>query len=214
MAYIYKITNKVNNKIYIGQTVQSINHRWRQHVSEAYGESKCAHLHAAIRKYGEDNFTVEKIEECSQNQLNEKEEYWINYYNSYREGYNLTCGGDGVNKQVDQAVLEKLWDEGLTVSEIGERVGFTRQWVRQRLLQYDKYSQEESNARGVNKCKKSKGHCVYQLDDNRNIVGIFNSIKEATEKTGITNISRSCLNHTRAGNYYWVYKEDYERESV
>ena len=67
MAYIYKITNLINSKIYIGQTIRSINVRWNQHKSESFnnhGHGYNYHLHNAIRKYGSDNFKIEIIEQC------------------------------------------------------------------------------------------------------------------------------------------------------
>ena len=148
MAYIYKITNTINGKIYVGQTVQSVKNRWKQHVNEAYAEAKCAHLHAAIRKYGEDNFNIEVIESCPQELLDEREIYWIKELDTVNVGYNLTSGGKGTNKEIDQSLLEELWDQGLSTEQIAEQVGFTRQWVRQRLLTYENYSSEEGRALG------------------------------------------------------------------
>lgn len=90
---IYKITNKVNGKVYIGQTKNSLQYRWNQHCSP----SNCRLLHRAIQKYGKKNFTVEQIDvACDQDELNEKEQYWIAFYDSTNpeKGYNLTSGGD------------------------------------------------------------------------------------------------------------------------
>lgn len=100
MFYIYKITNILNNKIYIGQTYnKTIYQRFNRHCKEA---SKHAHsaLDRAIFKYGKHNFKVELIEECNSiEQLNERECYWIKIFNSTNGsiGYNLTDGGDGGN---------------------------------------------------------------------------------------------------------------------
>lgn len=207
MAYIYKITNTINGKIYIGQTVQSIKNRWKQHVNEAYAEAKCAHLHAAIRKYGENNFNIEVIESCPQELLDEREIYWIKELDTINVGYNLTSGGKGTNKEIDQSLLEELWDQGLSTEQIAEQVGFTRQWVRQRLLTYENYSSEEGRARGAKTSGKSKCHSVKQFDVDGNLINTFESIKQATEMTGINNISRSCIKGTKAGGYYWKYSD-------
>lgn len=88
---IYKITNKNNGKIYIGQS-NNIERRFKQHQQKG-AESRIP-LDIAIKKYGKDNFTYEIIELCSLEELNEKQSYWIKYYNSIENGYNCSEGGD------------------------------------------------------------------------------------------------------------------------
>ena len=102
-GYIYKITNKVNGKSYIGQTRYTIEFRWRQHLHKKDN----TYFHNAIRKYGADNFIVEKLEECNIEDLNEKEIYYIAKYNTFKDGYNLTIGGDG-NRTL---LLDDKYDE-------------------------------------------------------------------------------------------------------
>ena len=104
---IYKITNSVNGKMYVGQTVAEIlNHnayrpfgmhkRFKQHVCEANRKNKyeCTYLNNAIRKYGADAFTVELIETCLFENADERETYYIINLNTiYPNGYNLKIGG-------------------------------------------------------------------------------------------------------------------------
>lgn len=89
---IYKLTNQVTGRIYIGQTVTSLARRWSQHSTSM----KNSPLYNAFRKYGPENFTIEAI--CTAldpEHLNELERYFIYYYNSLvPNGYNLTSGGD------------------------------------------------------------------------------------------------------------------------
>lgn len=95
---IYKITNLINNKSYIGQSVD-INKRWRSEIQNAFNSNTNSYdypLSRAIRKYGLDNFSFEIIERCERKQLNEREKYWIAYYDTYYNGYNQTLGGDTV----------------------------------------------------------------------------------------------------------------------
>lgn len=98
-GFIYKITCLKNNKLYIGQTTKTIEWRFEKHLYDAE-KSKNPRLHfqRAIKKYGKDAFKIEKIDEAkNQNELNEKEKYWIKFYNSIENGYNTAEGGEGGN---------------------------------------------------------------------------------------------------------------------
>lgn len=93
---IYKITNKINGKIYIGQTIKSLKERFQKHCWGTTEKDKY-HLNMAIKKaikkYGKNNFTIELIEEVETDKLDERESYWISFYDSYHKGYNCTLGG-------------------------------------------------------------------------------------------------------------------------
>ena len=95
---IYLVTNKINNKKYIGQTIRPLQERKQQHISSANNKSTYL-LHRAIRKHGEENFTWEIVKECvSINELNELEVFYIKEYETFGEkGYNLTNGGHGTS---------------------------------------------------------------------------------------------------------------------
>lgn len=94
MGYIYKIVNNKNNKIYIGQTIKSIQERFRIHITASkLIKNNNIPLYQAFKKYGLENFKILLIEECDKLELNNREQYWINYYNSYNKGYNATLGG-------------------------------------------------------------------------------------------------------------------------
>lgn len=96
MAFIYKITNDINNKIYIGKTNLSIEERFQQHCRESKKTTEQNRpLYSAMQKYGIEHFKIEKIEECSSEISSEREKYWIVYYQGYEQGYNATHGGDG-----------------------------------------------------------------------------------------------------------------------
>ena len=81
---IYKITNKINNKIYIGQSV-NIEQRFYTHCSDAMNKTDNNYFHNAIRKYGAESFLIETVENCDDNELNNKEIYWIGFYKSYKK---------------------------------------------------------------------------------------------------------------------------------
>lgn len=98
--FIYKITNIINNKVYIGQSIRPIEKRFDRHINDAINNVLDTHFARAIRKYGKDNFKLELIDTAeNQEDLNLKEQYWIRYYNSVENGYNETdalfkCGGN------------------------------------------------------------------------------------------------------------------------
>lgn len=86
------IENLLNKKKYIGQS-KHIEQRWKEHICCSKKETT-NHLHSAIRKYGVENFQFSIIEECSIEELNKRESYWINYYHTFENGYNHTTGGN------------------------------------------------------------------------------------------------------------------------
>lgn len=95
MIGIYKIVNMLNGHTYIGQSVD-IQRRWRNERSRAFQPNSSEYnslLAQAFRKYGVDNFQFTVIEQCEVQQLDEREQYWIQYYNTYQNGYNQTLGG-------------------------------------------------------------------------------------------------------------------------
>ena len=114
--FIYKITNKINNKVYIGQTVRPITDRFKRHINDAINNNLDTHFARAIRKYGAENFSVELIDTAiNQDELNQKEQYWIQYYDSVHLGYNET---DAIYKCGGNTYLSKTDDE---LNEIGRK---------------------------------------------------------------------------------------------
>lgn len=91
---IYLYENAINHKKYVGQTTKSVKERHQNHKWQKYN----SYFHNALTKYGEDNFTLKVIDVAySQEELDEKEIYWIKYYDSVKQGYNLTSGGGGMS---------------------------------------------------------------------------------------------------------------------
>ena len=98
--WIYKITNDINNKVYIGQTSRDVKKRFQRHIQDAVSNRLDTYSARAIRKYGKEHFSYETIDTAnSQIELNQKKHDWINYFDSVNNGYNetdfiLKCGGN------------------------------------------------------------------------------------------------------------------------
>lgn len=93
---IYKYENKLNGHIYIGQS-QNIEKRYQQHLYDAKNRpERGSGVDVAIRKYGIENFSFEILELCSLEDLDKREQYWIQRYDSYNTGYNRTIGGSAL----------------------------------------------------------------------------------------------------------------------
>lgn len=121
--FIYKISNKINDKVYIGQTIRPIEDRFKRHINDAINNILNTHFARAIRKYGKENFYIEMIDSAeTQDELNLKEQYWIRYFNSVNNGYNETdalfkCGGNTyASKSKDE--IDKI-SKKIKVSKLG-----------------------------------------------------------------------------------------------
>lgn len=92
MTGIYKITNKINGKVYIGQSIDIFS-RWKWHKTHLKNTTA---IHKALNKYGIENFTFEILEETplDKDYMNEREIYYVSFFDSYNKGYNETLGGN------------------------------------------------------------------------------------------------------------------------
>ena len=121
-GFIYIIRNTINNKVYIGQTRTSVNQRWSEHLRHArYGDQV---INRAMRKYGIDKFYIETLEICEVLELDKREMYYIDLYDSTdkSKGYNVSIGGNtprfkrkvlSINELVNLYVNEKFTLEGI-----------------------------------------------------------------------------------------------------
>ena len=138
---IYKITNKINNKIYIGKTIRSLNTRWQEHIRDSRNYN--TPLYLAMRKYGLENFSIEIIQDdiTSVEQLNSLEQYYIQLYNSasHENGYNVALGGNGgrvtsklTEEDINQ-IIKILSDSEslLSYSEIGKKFNISSSVIEQ-----------------------------------------------------------------------------------
>ena len=120
---IYIIRNKVNDKVYIGQTTTNYKTRFMQHCKPSVTKTRHYKLYNAIKKYGKENFYIELLEEnIPLIELDKKEIEYIEKYNSCKQGYNATKGGDGrtINKNYDENNIIKLYNAGISTTKIGK----------------------------------------------------------------------------------------------
>lgn len=206
MAYIYKITNQINGKIYIGKTLNTIQERWREHRND-YKRERCEKrlLYDAMKKYGVENFTIEQVEECSPEMVNEREKYWIEQYGSFKYGYNATIGGDG-KQYIDYDLIYSLYEEGKNQKEIAIILNCSTDTVRQ-VLDNNGVSKEERAYRG----KKNLTIPIAMLDKNtHDILKVFSSIREVDrylkKDSGHAHIIAVCKGKRKtAYGYSWKY---------
>ena len=145
MASIYIIRNKINNKVYIGQTIQTLNIRFTAHkMASRIEDSK---FYRAMRKYGEENFYIELLETVAIESLNDREKYWIKQYDSYYNGYNSTFGGDGTIKY-DYDQIYRVWQEGKNRQEIAKMFDITPDTVSKILKNCYNISDADIKKRG------------------------------------------------------------------
>ena len=205
MAYIYKIINDINQKIYIGKTEFSIQKRWNEHCNDYLKTTlEKRPLYAAMRKYGIEHFHIELIEETKNPE--EREKYWIQYYNSFKNGYNATIGGDG-KKFLDYDLIISLWrDQKLSIRQISKLLNCDAGQVSKILESYD-ISKEEKIKRKV----LYTSNKVIQIDPiTDKAIAIYDSIAEAERAMGNQNGSRHigsvCLGKRKtAYKYKWAY---------
>lgn len=147
---IYIIKNKINDKVYIGQTTMTVHERFMTHKKPSVLKQRSTYkLYNAMNKYGIDNFYVETLEEnVPLEKLDELEIKYISQYNSYNDGYNSTPGGDGriINKINNEEEVLKMAQKGIKAQEIADTFGVNKATIFRTLHKLGFYyhvSQEE-----------------------------------------------------------------------
>lgn len=171
MAAIYRFVNQINQKCYVGQSLNPIK-RMKEHLAASKNGDKKP-LYAAIRKYKEENFIFEILEECSIELLNEREQYWITHFDSYnrRKGYNLTTGGkqcqfgpmsEEHKRKIGEA--NKISKKGSTLSEATRQklseslMGHEGYWAGKKMSEEHKQKISDGN-KGRPKAPRTAEHC-------------------------------------------------------
>lgn len=208
MGYIYKITNLVNNKAYIGQTKQPVEIRWEAHIYAAFREydDNRYYLHRAINKYGLENFNFKIIEEVPNTELDEREIYWIAYYHTYRydekgnQGYNLTRGGQGNWKFEQETLLQAFFDNNEHLGNTCKDIGCSEPTLIKVLKEHGLYGKGSMTA-------------VYQLSlKDGSIIREFESLEAIKKEFHLSQTAISDVVNGRqktSKGYAWCRVEDY-----
>lgn len=198
MIGIYKITNKQNNKVYIGQSIH-IERRWQEHLNNVSSLRNSA-IYQAMRKYGVENFNFEIIEICKELELDEKEKYWIQYYDSYNNGYNMTLGGESAYKY-DYGQLVTEYHRLGTIEKVAKECKCSIHTVSNALKAYN--ITPNTNSLGINRPIK-------QIDpETLETVATYNSIADAAKAIGVNNnaaISKVLAGQMNAA-YGYIWKD-------
>lgn len=226
---IYIITNLINGKQYVGQSICGYKERFRTHcfLEKGYKRTISTRIDEAIRKYGSNNFEVELLEQVPFEYRNDKERYYIKKYDTYKNGYNSTKGGDynpmwdgevkrkhkdictsETHRQKQREAALKLFENEEIHKKITE--GNKRAWRG-----YDKEKREQilSGFKKFNDSRKQRVACV---DEQDNIIKEFESASEACRFTGrdngeAGNLLFACDKYIKSGKrrvklfgYYWI----------
>ena len=167
MSCIYKITNDVNGKMYIGKTSYNIEKRWGEHCRATRNPNRWHFpLYRAMRKYGIEHFTITQLEECEEDKASERECFWIEKLGTYKNGYNATLGGDGGHIIDYDRVLEE-YERIKSVKVVAEKMGISSKTVST-ILHTHGIPTEYRNG-------------VEMIDTNGEHVATFESISDAAE---------------------------------
>ena len=162
MVGIYKITNIINEKVYIGQSI-NILERWKQHNYKAFNSNEIGYnsaIHAAFRKYGIENFKLDILEECEVSELDEKERLWIEKLNSLSpNGYNILVGGQKYRiTKTCESCKAPLYNDNIT--------GFCRECYNKKLCADTPNKESLYKVLKENKGNFTKVAKVYNVSDN------------------------------------------------
>ena len=195
LGKVYKITNTINGLVYIGCTVNSLEKRFYEHLYRCFNSDYKSKLYNSIKKYGYENFIIELIEECDLSIMYDTEKKYIEQYDSYYNGLNLTFGGEGclgythspeIRKKISERTKSgnshkgKTYEELYGVSSIIEnekrKLSVKKQW--------EIMSDEEKNVRIMNmklSRQKNSKHDVDLVKEIKDKINKGLKIKEFTQ---------------------------------
>jgi group I intron endonuclease len=167
---IYKIVNKINGKVYVGCTINTLEQRFYEHLYRCNNTDYKSKLYNSIKKYGEENFEIDLIEECDLTVLYENEKKYIEKFKSFSDGLNSTYGGEGCLGYIHSEEIRKK------ISENTKNGNSHRGKSYEQL--YGEKAQEEKNKR-----KKSVSESWISMSDTEKKVRIDKLKSEVRQKS-------------------------------
>ena len=201
---IYKLTNKINGKPYVGQTTRTPEERFIDHKY-----CQTSNIGRAIRKYGEENFTIEVLEECeTKEQLNEREIFWIAFFNCMvPNGYNVAEGGQGNWERTPESIA-KMSRKGKHHTE-ESKAKIAASLMGDKNPNFGKPKTDEERAKLSAATKNKRPVICVETGE------VFESMTAAARAKQVTvqDISRACKNPGRtAGGCHWRIADEPQSE--
>ena len=210
---IYAIVHRDTQTAYIGYTQNTMTNRFKGHLKSCkYTDAPQRKLYHAIREYGVDAFDWAILEIVPKTDLAQREKALIEYYDTYHNGYNATCGGEGV-QQVSRTQVEELFNAGMECKDIATELYCDRDTVSSILtsLGYNPRSNCTKNkSRRIEQYTLTGSYiCTFESmsDAARALVeedGLSCTVKSATTKIG--DVARGV--RKSAYGYYWEYESN------
>ena len=217
MVTVYKIGNTVNDKLYIGVTKHSLRKRFGQHIKDSKNPKKQHRpFFTAINEIGIENFFIEPIEEIPDHLKEERERYWIAYYNTCEQGYNATYGGEGRPETLGKVdfIIETYLDLQ-DIKKTVEVVGFCSDTVLKIL------KENHIPIKTPQQIQRDRARNVYMCTKQGEILKEFDSASAAADYVKTLNIEHTKVNSLRhhisqvcrgirktAAGYVWKYVDE------
>lgn len=196
MGFIYKVTNNLNQKVYIGKTSETVQKRFKEHLNECQTQKSYGRpFHQALIKYGVENFSIEILEEAPIDELNEKEKFYIKKYDSYFNGYNATLGGEGTLQYNYKEIVDFYLKNG-SKQQTCQHFGCCLETVSKACKEF-----------GIKTISKDKGQKIIRINPETKEEKIYNSIREAALEIS-TNTNKNFSTIRKRINYIVLHRPE------
>lgn len=200
LAFIYAIRNILNGKMYIGKTeYDNPTKRFKRHIAERHRARCCDRaLYRALNNYGVENFNFQILEETTSELASEREQYYIQLYDTYHNGYNETLGGDGSPYVIlETEEILRRYRDGQSIKQIASELSHDHASIRKILVTNDIPIRHVYTNKPVVQIDP-KTHTIIQVFESA-------SVAEQVVPTG-KHINQACKgSYKTAGGYIWEY---------
>lgn len=217
---IYVITNIVNGKQYVGQTVKTLEQRLERHIADSFrvnADGAYRHnskINYAIRKYGGENFIIQLIGEYDAQDLDDMEIHFIELYDTYYNGYNSTLGGGGIKllkdyTKEDEDKCVELYRSGLDAIKISNVMDISYRNILKIINEH--IPSEVRNSKNLSKAITMMNYKLEVITEFDSMWDAYNWLKNDRPTLKHTNayylMKKAALNNTTAYGYRWKFRE-------